>query len=399
MVPTTPSRPVIGILHPGAMGAALGSAFKARAGAVIWADAGRSHATAKRAELADLVAVPDVADLARRADVIVSICPPHAARDVADRVAEGLAGRTDRPLYVEANAVAPETVRGVAGLLGERATVCDGAVIGPPGWEPGSTVLWLAGPGAERVAGLLDGSPFATRVLGDDPGDVGTASALKTCFALQSKALPALWLAMEEAAERFGVSGPLHDELTRTGRGHTPPGGRVPAADVRWRWAGEMDEAAGALAAVGVPDGFSRAAGEMYRRTSGDPERRGPGTAARVVAVALDCADLEAQTSFWTAALDRPVSRRWGDAHGTRYVEIDLPGGPGVTLLLQEVPGDLPSGKNRLHLDLRPAAGRGRDEEVRRLTGLGAAVLTADPAVPWVVMSDPERNEFCVLSP
>src|SRR4051794_3449995 len=98
-----PARPVVGILHPGAMGAALGSALKARAGAVIWADAGRSHATAKRAELADLQAVPDVAELARRAHVIVSICPPHAARDTAAEVAAALGDRAARPLYVDAN--------------------------------------------------------------------------------------------------------------------------------------------------------------------------------------------------------------------------------------------------------------------------------------------------------
>ena len=66
-----------------------GSRFgaEARAGAVIWADAGRSDVTAKRAELADLIAVPDPAELARRSDVIVSICPPHAARAVAEEVA------------------------------------------------------------------------------------------------------------------------------------------------------------------------------------------------------------------------------------------------------------------------------------------------------------------------
>ena len=80
---TLPPRPVIGVLHPGAMGAAIGSALKPVAGAVIWAAAGRSQSTSKRAELADLVGVPDVAALARRADVVVSIVPPHAARDVA----------------------------------------------------------------------------------------------------------------------------------------------------------------------------------------------------------------------------------------------------------------------------------------------------------------------------
>lgn len=269
-MPTLPSRPVIGILHPGTMGAALGSALKARAGAVIWADAGRSHATAKRAELADLVAVPDVAELARRSHVIVSICPPHAAREVAEQVAAGAAGRTDPPLYVDANAVAPDTVREIAALLGTD-RVCDAAVIGPPAWERGTTVLWLSGPGADAVAGLCEGSAFETRVLGTGPTDVGTASGLKVCFALQSKALPTVWLAMEEAAARFGVTEALHGELERTGAGHAAALAdvRAKAAGKGWRWAGEMEEAADALAAAGVPDGFSRAAAELYRRAGG----------------------------------------------------------------------------------------------------------------------------------
>lgn len=272
--PSLPSRPVIGILHPGAMGASLGSALKARAGAVVWADAGRTHATAKRAELADLVAVPDVAQLARRAHLIISICPPHAAREVAGQVAAGLADRPDRPLFVEANAVAPATVGEIAALLGPD-RVCDGAVIGPPAWERGTTVLWLAGPGADTVATLFADTPVTARVLGTGTGDVGTASALKACFALQSKAMPAVWLALEEAAARFGVSSALHDELDRTGGDHAAAlaAVRSAAAAQGARWAGEMDEAAEAFAAIGVPDGFSRAAAQVYRRTGG------PGTA------------------------------------------------------------------------------------------------------------------------
>src|SRR6478735_3599954 len=103
------------------MGAAVGSALRPRAGAVIWAAAGRSQATSKRAELADLVGVPDVAALARRSDVIVSVCPPHAARATAAEVAAALdqAARSgDNPVYVDANAVSPTTVRDIATLLG-----------------------------------------------------------------------------------------------------------------------------------------------------------------------------------------------------------------------------------------------------------------------------------------
>lgn len=173
-VPRIPPRPVIGVLHPGVMGAALGSALKPVAGAVVWAAAGRSTTTSKRAELADLVGVPDVAELARRADVIVSICPPHAARDVAGQVARALDGRAERPLYVDANAVSPATVAAIADLLGPEHVV-DASVIGPPAWERGSTVLWLAGSAAAEVAALFDRSPFDARVLGPE---LGAAKAL-----------------------------------------------------------------------------------------------------------------------------------------------------------------------------------------------------------------------------
>lgn len=269
-----PERPVVGILHPGVMGAALGSALKARAGAVIWADAGRSDATAKRAELADLIAVPDTAELARRSDVIVSICPPHAARAVAEEVAAVVAAVPVPPVYVEANAVAPTTVTGIGELLGP-ATVVDGAVIGPPAWKPGTTVLWLAGVHAQAIADLFADTPFDARVLGTQ---LGAASALKACFALQSKAIPAAWLALTAAARAYGVEEALESELDRDGAGPARPLAEVGprAARAAWRWAGEMDEAAATFAGAGLPDGFSAAAAEVYRRIAdaGPDERR-----------------------------------------------------------------------------------------------------------------------------
>ncbi|OLT09509.1 phosphogluconate dehydrogenase [Pseudonocardia sp. CNS-139] len=262
-----PPRPVVGVLHPGAMGAAIGSALKAAAGAVVWAAAGRSPATSKRAELADLVAVPDLAALARRADVIVSICPPHAAREVAEEVAAALAGQDRRPLFVDANAVSPATVQGIGELLGPDRVV-DGAVIGPPAWEPGAAVLWLSGAAAGPVADLFAGSPFDARVLGPQ---LGAASALKACYAMQSKALPAAWRAIADAAAAYGVQDALRGQLARDGvQLDTALADLERRAGAKaWRWAGEMDEAADTMAAVGVPDGFSRAAASVYRRMAG----------------------------------------------------------------------------------------------------------------------------------
>ena len=259
-----PRRPVIGVLHPGVMGAAIGSALKPVASAVIWAAAGRSVPTSKRAEVADLVGVPDLAELARRAHVIISICPPHAALDVATQVAAALEGGAERPLYVDANAVSPATVAKIAALLGAEHVV-DGSIIGPPAWERGRTVLWLSGARAGAVADLFARSPFDARVLGPD---LGAASALKACYAMQSKAIPALWLAMSQAARAHGVEDALAAALARDEIDYAARISDITSRSSAraWRWAGEMDEAADAVTAVGVPDGFSRAAAEVYRR-------------------------------------------------------------------------------------------------------------------------------------
>ncbi|WP_024877104.1 VOC family protein [Saccharomonospora piscinae] len=112
---------------------------------------------------------------------------------------------------------------------------------------------------------------------------------------------------------------------------------------------------------------------------------------ARVLAVAVDCADAEALADFWRRVLGTAPPRRWPEADGLTYVE--LPGDP--TLVFQPVP-EVKSGKNRLHLDIAPAEG-GRDAEVERLVGLGARVLANDERHPWTVLADPEGNEFCVL--
>lgn len=275
-----PSRPVVGILHPGAMGASIGAALKARAGQVIWAAAGRSYETSRRAELADLVAVRDVDQLVRRANLVISICPPAAALDVAAEVAA-----FGRPaLYVDANAIAVETVTEIEQMFGTDRVV-DASIIGPPAWRAGSTVLWAAGEQAAALAELFGGSAVEARVLGKR---LGSASALKACFALQSKAMPALWYAVAAAAREYGVDEALRLELGRDGINLDAELDRITerAATKAWRWCGEMDEAAKVLRAIGLPDGFSSSAAEVYRRVAaGLGQARGAESARAVEAV------------------------------------------------------------------------------------------------------------------
>jgi catechol 2,3-dioxygenase-like lactoylglutathione lyase family enzyme len=116
---------------------------------------------------------------------------------------------------------------------------------------------------------------------------------------------------------------------------------------------------------------------------------------SRVICLAVDCRDSAVLTDFWCAALGYEVVKRWTDSRGTEYVEIGRDREP--MLLFQPVP-EGKSGKNRLHLDIVPESGT-RESEVERLVTLGATVVAEEPDFHWVVLTDPEGNEFCVLRP
>ena len=101
----------IGLLHPGEMGAAIGRCLVERGHTVLWVPQGRGPATARRAAAAGLTDAGTLAALLERAEVVMSVCPPHAALAVAESAA-GFGGR-----YVDANAIAPQTTRAVADVV------------------------------------------------------------------------------------------------------------------------------------------------------------------------------------------------------------------------------------------------------------------------------------------
>src|SRR5580700_4507546 len=106
------SEATVGLLHPGEMGAAVGQCLAAAGHRVLWVPEGRSAASAARAAAAGLTAASGgLAGLVREADVIVSVCPPHAALGVARQVALALPGAGFCGVYADANAVSPATAR------------------------------------------------------------------------------------------------------------------------------------------------------------------------------------------------------------------------------------------------------------------------------------------------
>lgn len=262
----------VGLLHPGAMGAALGALLVRRGIAVSWVEPGRSPATRRRAEAAGLRPRASLRELVGGCSTILSICPPGAAAEVAEEIV----GLGYQGLYVDANAISPRRTRRLAERLrGVGASYADGAIIGPP---PGSakeetTRIYLCGAGAEAAARLLRGeASLGVVVL---PGEEGAASALKACYAAWTKGAGALLLAVWAAASGLGVGAALEQEweLSQPGLRHRLEQLRAGAEAKAWRFVAEMEEGGEALLEAGLPDDFSRGAAEVYRRLAGFRER------------------------------------------------------------------------------------------------------------------------------
>jgi 3-hydroxyisobutyrate dehydrogenase-like beta-hydroxyacid dehydrogenase len=255
---------VVGLLHPGEMGSAVAAVLRERGETVLWASAGRSTATAERAAHAGLEDVGDVAELCRRSEILLSVCPPHAAVEVA-REAAGFAG-----IYVDANAVSPDTARAVAGL---HARFVDGGIVGSPPERAGTTRLYLSGGEAEEIAALFAGTRLEARVISAEPG---AASALKAAYAGWTKGSAALLLTVLELARAEGVEDTLLEEwrLSLPQLEERSASAARSAGRKGWRWIGEMEEIAHSMAAQDLPTGFHEAATDVFRRAAGESQRR-----------------------------------------------------------------------------------------------------------------------------
>jgi len=250
----------VALLHPGDMGATIGAALISAGQDVNWVSAGRSAATRARADAMGLTALPDLASLAHL-QAAVSVCPPHAALDLARDVSDaGFKG-----LYIDANAVAPQTAVKLSELFaGTGATLVDGGIIGGPTREPGRTFLHLSGRAATDAAALFKNSFLETRVVSEE---IGAASALKMCYAAYSKGTSALLLALLTAAKHYGVDDALTAQWSVRDRDLLARSETIGMIGSRaWRWSGEMLEISTTFEGAGLPRGFHDAAAVLFER-------------------------------------------------------------------------------------------------------------------------------------
>jgi 3-hydroxyisobutyrate dehydrogenase-like beta-hydroxyacid dehydrogenase len=260
----------VGLMSPGDMGQALAIQIKAKGLTVYTALEHRSERTRTLAREAGLIDLGTLSRLTVESDVVLSVLNPGAALDFAGEFAGALRATGSHALFVDCNAIAPDTVRAIAAVIeGAGGRFIDAGIIGPPPRGSAKTNLFVSGPGA-GVLEQLGGPQITVRVIGDRLSD---ASALKMCYGALTKGTQALWLNVLIAAQHLGVDGLLDEQL-----------GQSQAALYDWalrqfpimppkayRWVPEMLENVKTLESAGITAKMSQGTADVYRFVAATP--------------------------------------------------------------------------------------------------------------------------------
>jgi L-threonate 2-dehydrogenase len=255
---------LIAVIAPGEMGAGIGQRLHERGASVITSLAGRSDASAGRAQRAGMAAVASDDEIVK-AGIILSVVPPKDAAGLAQRLKPAIARATTKPIYIDCNAVAPQTAEEIGAILaGSGAHYVDGGIIGaPPTPVTAGARLYVSGERAHDVT-RLNAYGLDVRLL---DGPVGAASALKMSYAGITKGFTAISALMMLGATRAGCADTLQKELAES---QAPLlawlGRQMPKMPPKaYRWVAEMEEIGTFLDGIAGGRTAYESIGELYQ--------------------------------------------------------------------------------------------------------------------------------------
>ena len=260
----------VAVIAMGEMGAGVAARLVQRGARVLTNLDGRSPASAARAAEAGVEAVGDDLLLVAGADIVLSIVPPARAGDLARRLLPAMRAVNPRPVYVDCNAIAPQTLHGIAATFdAEDLPFVDAGIVGGPptvsGYNPR---IYASGPGTDRLLALndygLDVRPLSA-ALGD-------ASALKMAYAGTTKGTSAVMVSIMLGAARAGVAEALIAEMADSQPGRLEGAVRQMPMVLRkaYRWDGEMEEIAKFLDPETGGSQIFQGAADLYRDLARD---------------------------------------------------------------------------------------------------------------------------------
>jgi putative dehydrogenase len=251
------------VIAQGAMGAGVGKRLQESGAQVRTLLGGRSAKSAERARAAGMIPATDEKAMLEGADFFLAILPPSEVENLARQLAPVLSALPKKPIYVDCNAISPQTAARVAAIVEPTgAKFVDGGIIGGPPRTGYSPAIYASGPAAGGTAVLRDWG-IDWRVI---DGPVGAASGLKMSYAGITKGTTAIAAAMLLGAARFGCGEALLAELSKSQPEMLK---RMRASipgmyDKAYRWVGEMEEISDFLGANPASSDMYAAIARLY---------------------------------------------------------------------------------------------------------------------------------------
>ncbi len=232
---------VVAVMAQGSMGSGVGRRLHESGAEVRTLLSGRSTESAERARVAGMKPAGNEREMLEGADFFLSILPPGEAENLARRLAPALSALAKKPIYVDCNAISPQTATRVAAIIEPTgARFVDGGIIGGPPRPGYCPAIYASGAAVGETAVLRDWG-LDWRAI---DGPVGAASGLKMSYAGITKGITALGSAMMLGAARFGCAEALVAELSSS----QPQifkylSASIPRMyDKAYRWVAEMEE-------------------------------------------------------------------------------------------------------------------------------------------------------------
>ncbi len=261
----------IGITSPGDMGQGVAMCIKALGFDVCMASDGRSPRTRGLGEKAGLTDCHSLEKLVQTCDMVLSVLDPGAAVTNARAVAAACKATGRKIVFVDCNAVAPQTMNEINDIMtAVGCTVVDAGIIGPPPRNSAKQRFYVSGPNA-NLMNRINCPQINVRVAGEKIGD---ASAVKMCYAALTKGSIALGTELLIAARKLGVDQTLEAEfkgsqaelhesvLTRS----------AGMAFKAYRWVPEMNEIAKTFEGVGMTPRILQGAADLYAQIATTPQ-------------------------------------------------------------------------------------------------------------------------------
>jgi len=261
----------IAVLMPGDMGHGCGQSLARHGFRIVTSLAGRSRRTKGLSAKAEIENLPNLGDVVREADLILSIIPPQHAFEMAKKISALMTDINRYPDYADCNAVSPATAEKIAGLFyGIPANFIDASIIGlNPVKEEGRTRLYVSGPDLCSVF-QMDQRGLTVKTAGPL---IGQASALKMLYAGATKGMFSLFAAVAVTAEAAALRQELFDEFAYSRPDIlsviTRMVTRIPAD--AGRWASEMEEIAATFSQYGMTPKFHEGAAALMRTAGQTP--------------------------------------------------------------------------------------------------------------------------------